>query len=32
MIGPGGLLLVIPNYLHSFIFQFYGLGRKKVNN
>ncbi len=31
MIGPSGLLLVVPTYLQS-LFQFYGWGCKKVNN
>jgi len=31
MIGPGGLLLVVPTYLQS-LFQSYGQGCKKVNN
>jgi len=31
MIGPGGLLLVIPSYLQS-LFHSYGRGCKKVHN
>ncbi len=31
MIGPGGLLLVVPTYLKS-QFQFYGWSCKRVNN
>jgi hypothetical protein len=31
IVGPGGLLLVIPTYM-QYLFQFYGWGCSKVNN